>query len=126
MRRFLSLVALVILSGCATVTTIAPKEGQLTADGRTVLSTVAVENTDWLFLCLLPVASGDPEEPNRTTCRWFRDTVTLENQMKMIENEAKRIGATQAVDVVSYENDESIVWILFLRRKLHTSAMLVK
>ena len=46
--------------------------------------------------------------------------------LKMIEAEAKRCGASCAKHVVTYEDDEDVFLILLLRRKIHTSAILVR
>jgi len=123
---FQATLAALTLTGCATVVRLPPTGEQKTRAGETVVETIHVENTSWNLLCLLPIASGDPERPNVRTCRWCRNTVTLENQMRMIEAEAKRVGATRATEVVTYENDEDVYLILFLRNKIHTSAVLVK
>lgn len=114
------------LAGCASVVRLVPSEAQKTRDGETVVETIQVANTSWKFLGCLPIASGDPERPNKKTCRWCRDTVTLENQMRMIEAEAQAVGAKRATEVITYRNDEDAYLILFLRSKIHTSAVLVK
>ena len=79
-----------------------------------------------LFLSLLPIASGDPDNPDGWTTCFFRDKATVENQVKMLENEAKRVGASRAINVSTTMTDESFLSILFLREKCHTSAVLVK
>lgn len=113
------------LAGCASVTVIG-RAGDRTADGREIVETVDVCNTGWKFLCCLPIASGNAGCPNGNDCRWFCNTVTLQNQVNMLTAEAERVGAREAVDVRTYENEEDVFLFLFLRRKLHTSATLVK
>ena len=56
----------------------------------------------------------------------FTNTVTLDNQLRMLEAEAKRVGAKRAVDVTSDSSKESVLFFLLKREKLHTSAVLVK
>lgn len=126
MWRLLMSFMLLCAAGCATVTRIAPGPGARTAEGEEIVETVQVMNTSWSFLCLLPLASGDIDSPDRVSCRPFRDTVSLANQVRMIEAEAGRCGASRAVHVVTYEDDEDVFLLLFLRRKMHTSAALVR
>lgn len=125
----LAAVALGLLqSACSSVKAQAEFSGVKVEGGETPVEVVDVYNTNWLFLSLacLPVASGDPDNPDGWTTRFFRNTVTLENQLKMLENEVKRVGARKAIDVTTTSTDESLLWILFLREKYHTSAVLVK
>ena len=87
---------------------------------------VDVYNTNWLLLSLLPIASGDPENPDGWTTCFFRNTATVENQIRMLEDEAKRVGASRAVSVSTTSTDEAAILFLFLREKYHTSAVLVR
>ena len=123
---FSSLAGALLLTGCASVTRIDALPGQRNVLGEEVIETIHVENTDWKLLCLLPIASGDPDHPNEVGCRWFRDTTCLENQMKMINAEMKRVGAVRATEIITYENEEDVYLLLLLRRKIHTSAVLSK
>ena len=52
--------------------------------------------------------------------------MTPENQLKMLEREATRLGAKKAINVATVTNDEVVFLILFLREKIHTTAVLVK
>lgn len=115
-----------LLTGCATVTALPAAPGARSSDGREVVETVAVNNTSWRLLCLLPIASGNPERPNAVSSRWFRDTATLQSQMDMVAAEAARCGAKQAMDVYTFETEEDVFLLAFLRRKMHTSAVLVR
>ena len=124
--RVLLVVALACASGCALVTSLPAEPGAKTAEGEEIVETVQVMNSSWSLLCLLPIASGDIEQPNCESCLPFRDSVNLENQIKMIEAEAKKCGASRAKHVVTYEDDEDVFLLLLLRRKIHTSATLVR
>ena len=124
-RVFLVLV-LLCASGCALVTRLPPEPGAKTPEGEEIVETVQVMNSSWSLFCLLPLASGNVDSPDCVSCIPFRDSVNLKNQMKMIEAEAKRCGATCARHVVTYEDDEDLFLILLLRRKIHTSAILVR
>ena len=124
--RMTAVAVLAFASGCAMVTRIAPEPGERTAEGDEIVETVQVMNSSWSLLCLLPLASGDVDSPDCVSCRPFRDSVNVENQVKMIEDEARRCGAARATHVVTYEDDEDVYLLLLLRRKIHTSAVLVR
>lgn len=129
MRRLFGLLlslAAVVVTGCATVSRV-PCEGSVCAeDGLTPVETVEISNTCWFFLACLPIAGGDVDDPNGWTCSPFSDTATLENQMKMLQAEAERVGAKKAVDVTTLTTDEDVFLFVFLRDKIHTSALLLK
>ena len=125
-RRIVLDSVLMSASGCALVTRLPAEPGEKTADGEEIVETVQVMNSSWSLLCLLPIASGDIEQPNCESCLPFRDSVNLENQIRMIEAEAKKCGASRARHVVTYEDVEDVFLVLLLRRKMHTSATLVR
>ena len=112
--------------GCSSVKRISDFRGVKVEDGLEPIEVVDIYNTNWLLLSLLPIASGDPDNPDGWTTCFFRDTATVENQIRMLEDEAKRVGAKRAVNVSTVTTDEVALLILFLREKLHTSAVLVK
>ena len=118
--------AAVLLGGCTTITRL---DGSICAekdDGAVPVEAVQVMNTNWLLLSFAPIASGDPEHPDTCTYRWFTNTVTLQNQLDMLEAEVRRAGADRATDVETEINSESAFFFLLQREKIHTSAVLVK
>ena len=126
MKRLAFCVVAAVLGGCATVDRLDGKLCEKTYDGMVPVEVVQVMNTNWRLLACIPLGSGNPEIPNRCKCRMFTNTVTLDNQLRMIEAEAKRVGAKRAVDVTSDSSKESVLFFLLKREKLHTSAVLVK
>ena len=88
-RVFLVLV-LLCASGCALVTRLPPEPGAKTPEGEEIVETVQVMNSSWSLFCLLPLASGNVDSPDRVSCIPFRDSVNLQNQLKMIEAAAER------------------------------------
>ena len=112
--------------GCSSVKRISDFRGVKVDDGLVPIEVVDIYNTNWLLLSLLPVASGDPDNPDGWTTCFFRNKATVENQIRMLEAEAKRVGAKRAVNVTTTSTDEAALLILFLREKYHTSAVLVK
>ena len=114
------------LCGCSSVKSVTEFRGVKVEDGVEPIEVVDIYNSNWLFLSLLPISSCDPDNPDGWTTCFFRNKATLENQIRMLENEAKRVGASRAVNVTSTTTDEVAALILFLREKYHTSAVLVK
>ena len=114
------------LCGCSSVRGIADFRGVKVEDGVEPIEVVDIYNTNWLLLSLLPIASGDPDNPDGWTTCFFRDKATVENQIRMLEAEAKRVGASRAINVATVSTDEAAFLLLFLREKFHTSAVLVR
>ena len=126
MKRLAFCIVAAALGGCATIDRIDGKLCKGTADGMVPVEVVQVMNTNWKLLACIPIGSGNPDEPNLCSCRWFTNTVTLDNQLRMVDAEARRVGAKRAVDVISDSSKESVLFFLLKREKLHTSAVLVK
>lgn len=114
--RSLTLLALLFLfAGCANVRFCNEGDHEM----------CLVENSSWLLLNAFPLVSGDPEQPNKNTCRWFTTTATLENNIKMLESARRSRGASEVRHPVSYTTEEMVLFILFKRYVYHTSAELV-
>lgn len=114
MKRLLVIIAAALVGGCATVKV----ESEA---GRTMCD---IENSCWyLFMCI-PMGSGDPEAPNKDLCRFFRDTATLENNVRMLDYAVERKQAKGAKNVTSRFSDEKYTFIL-KRTTCHTSAELI-
>ena len=126
MKGLVIAVLAVSLFGCSSVRGITDFRGVKVEDGVEPIEVVDIYNTNWLFLSLLPIASGDPDNPDGWTTCFFRDKATVENQIRMLEAEAKRVGASRAINVTTVSTDEAAFLLLFLREKFHTSAVLVR
>jgi hypothetical protein len=64
--------------------------------------------------------------PNKCSYVLFKDTTTLQNNLDILENEMKKIGATRIVNLSSKTTDESMLVMLLTRTTCHTSAILLK
>ena len=126
MRKCAAFIALLACAGCATINRVTEYHGMGIEGGETPIKTVAIVNTGWLLLKMIPLGSGDPLRPNENTCRFFSKTVTLQNNLAMLEDEMERVGAKRVVNLTSRKTDESILFILLTRRAYHTSAVLLK
>ena len=124
--RVAALAVLGLALGCTSVKRLTDCRGVKVEGGQTPIEVVDIYNTNWLLLTLLPIASGDAENPDGWTTKFFRNTATVETQNKMLEDEAKRVGAKKAINVATISNDEAVFLIAFLREKYQTTAVLVK
>ena len=95
-------------------------------NGEQPIETIEIENTGWLLFRCIPLGSGDPLRPNEMTCRFFRNTVTLQNNLEMLEDEMERVGAKRVENLISRKTDESMFILLLTRRSYHSSAVLLK
>jgi hypothetical protein len=114
MKRFAIILACALLGGCATVT--------VSREGATM---VYIENSGWYLLNFIPIASGNPARPNSCTTRLFSKTVTLENNVKMLDKVIREEGAAAVRDINSFTIDEHVLLILLKRHAYHTSAQLL-
>lgn len=115
MKALLTLLLGALLGGCATI--------EYCDKGGT--SMVDVANTGWYLFNLIPLASGNPEAPNACDFRLFRQTTTLENNIRLLDYAATERGAVGISDIQTYTADESVFILLFKRRIIHTSAKLI-
>ena len=118
--------AMILCAGCATINTADDYHGMGIENGEAPLETVEIENTGWLLFQFIPIGSGDTRYPNKNTCRLFQNTVTLQNNLNILNGEMERTGATRIANLSSRKTNESILFILFTRRAYHTSAVLLK
>lgn len=114
MKRIAMILAALTFGGCCSIKT-------TTTEGRTMC---VVETYGWRLWDLFPIASGNPDSPDESGIRWFTDTVTLENNQKLLDRAMKRAGASAIVFENSYMTDEQTLFT-FYRRSLYTSAELL-
>ena len=121
-----ALVCVLLLAGCTTVRYSTTFHDVKVEDGETPLEIVEIENSGWELFKFIPLASGNPEKPNRLSCRWFSNTVTLQNNLNLLEQEMKNRVATRFTNLTSRNSEESFLFILLTRNAYHTSAVLLK
>ena len=103
------------LCGCATIESSTVGERHM----------VSIKNTGWYFLTVVPLASGDHDCPNELSTKPFTDSLSLKNNMAMIDGVVERTGATGFRNLTSTKKDESVLFFLLSRYTYHTSAELV-
>lgn len=124
--RFLAAAAALLAAGCASVHVSAAYNGVRVDGGREPAATVEIENSGWFLLSCLPIASGDFDRPNKNSCKWFRNTVRLENNLKILDGQMKEADVTEVANLTSHRSDEKYLVFLLARRAYHTSAILLK
>lgn len=124
--RLIALLAILAMAGCATVTTAHNHYGVNVEGGEAPIESVVIENTGWKIFNFIPIGGGNPEKPNRCSCRLFEDTTKLQSNLDMLEMEMKSVGATRIVNLCSRKIDESVFILLFTRTACRTSAVLLK
>ena len=120
------ILAVALAAGCTTVQYSTVYNGVRSNNGRTPIATVEIENSGWELFKFIPLGSGDPRYPNKCSCRIFRDTVTLQNNLDLLEKEMKATGATRFTNLTSRNSEETFLFIVLTRNAYHTSAVLLK
>lgn len=118
--------ALLAAAGCVSVRTTRAYNGVAVEGGRAPVATVEIENSGWYLLTFIPLASGNAEAPNAADCRWFSDTVTVENNLKVLREIMLHERVAEVANLTSHRSDEKYLVFLLARRAYHTSAVLVK
>ena len=121
-----TLLAALLFNGCMSVLKSSEFEGVKVDGGYTPAAVVEIENSVWLFLNFIPIASGNPDRPNENSCRFFRNTVNLENNMKVLNREMEIEGVPPVANPTSRYADEKYLFFILARRACHTSAVLIK
>lgn len=116
------------VSGCATVqkSETFPKINELSPIQP--VASIVVENYGYYLFGIWPLWCGDVENPNSAGCDWFTDTVTIDNNVKLIEREALSYGAESTLGELKTEVETSgsfSAWILW-RKIITTSACVYK
>ena len=120
------LISVLLLAGCTTVRYSTTFHDVKVEDGETPLEIVEIENSGWVLFKFIPLASGNPEKPNRTSCRWFSNTVTLQNNLNLLDQEMQSRVATRFTNLTSRNMEETFLFILLSRKAYHTLAVLLK
>ena len=128
MRRLLQIAcaaALAAACGCASVEVSHDFNG-VKVDGREKpVAVVAVSNSGWYLFGVVPVIAGDPDYPR--SIRFFSDTVTLDNNVKMLADTARKEGAPNIANLTSRVRDDLAIGLfIFGRKMVFTSAVITK
>ena len=86
---------------------------------------VLVENESFRFLGCFSIWSGDPEYPNRQVTLWFCDSLLLDVNMMILDDAMRQNGYSSFQNISTYKTTEDMLF-LFSRKKLFTSAELIR
>ena len=115
MKKTILFMLLASLCGCCSV--------EICKEGGHDL--VKVENESFRLFGIFSIWSGDPEYPNRDVTLWFCDSLLLDVNMMLLDDAMRKNGYTSFKDISTYETSEDMLF-LFCRKKLHTSADLIR
>ena len=113
-----------LLAGCSSVGLTSSYPSANAKLGERPVASLVVENNGYYLFSFIPLFAGDPGRRHHTI--FFKDTVTLENNVKMLEEEARKRGNVVLDELVTVGGDYCIpytVWLLS-RRTISTSANL--
>jgi len=114
-KSLLFLILLSLFTGCVSV--------DVCNDGKDM---VVIRNSGcFLFYCI-PICSGDPDYPNQEVCNWFENTVKLETNMRLLNEEVEKQGARGVKNLASHRDDETLILLLLKLRVFKTSAELIR
>ena len=115
MKKTILLALLASLCGCCSV--------EIRSEGRKDMP--VVENESLRFLGCFSIWAGDPEYPNRSVTLWFCDSLLLDVNMMILDDAMHKNGYTAFKNISTYNTREDILF-LFTRKKLYTSAELIR
>ena len=124
--RTIAAIFLLCAAGCASVKMTTAFNGVKVDGGYKPLATVSIENTGWFLFNCIPLASGNPERPNDADWLFFHNTVTLDNNMKMLDATMSRAGATCFAHLTSHVKDDFYYFFILYRRTCQTSAVILR
>jgi len=125
--RALSTAALaaILACGCCTVESSHDFRGVKVGGNAEPIAVLAIENSGWYFLGCLPILTGNPDRPGHI--KLFSDTVTLENNIKMLSAKARQENATEIANLASrVREDLAIGFFIFGRKQVFTSAVIMR
>ena len=86
---------------------------------------VLVENESFRLFGCFSIWAGDPEYPNRQVTLWFCDSLLLDVNMMLLDEAMRKNGYSSFQNISTYKTSEDMLF-LFSRKKLYTSAELVR
>lgn len=117
--------AATLACGCCTVETSHDFRGVRVDGNEEPVAVVAIENSGWYLFGCLPMIAGNPDRPGRI--KFFSDTVTLENNIKMLANKARQENATNVANLSSrVREDLAIGFFIFGRKQVFTTAVITR
>lgn len=111
MKRLLSLLSAVALTGCVSVHEARLEDGSLS---------VEIDDSGWYILGFIPIVSGNPDG---NWPHWFCDDVDPRTTTAVLDRLLVRERATEIRPVVTHATDEKVLFLI-TRLCYHTSAVI--
>ncbi len=126
MRRLLAVaLAAALACGCSTVESSHDFRGVKVDGNANPIAVLAIENSGWYLLGCIPIITGNPDKPGGV--KFFSDTVTLENNIRMLANKAREEKATNVANLTSRVRDDLAIGLfIFGRKQVFTSAVITR
>jgi len=118
-----SLLAFGLLAAACAFTTGCTSVGVTTNCGPEM---VVIQNSGCFLFSAIPLFSGDPNYPNEEVCNWFENTVKLETNVRLLEEEAYKQHARGYRNITSHLDEEKLLWFILKRKIYRTSAEFIK
>ena len=125
MKRAAVLIAPFFFWGCMTVEVSEAMRGVPGTGDTAQKMTVEVRNTGWFLFDCIPLICVDPQRPDAVSCRFFSDTLTLQNNLTVLSEVIEREKASVLGSIVSHEEGEGFLTFVVTRQSYHTSATLM-
>jgi len=122
----LVLFSLLLATGCMSYRSTSIYNGVNVDGGRRPVETIEIANSGWFLFTCLPIASGNPDRPNSNSSLWFRNTVSLDSNVKVLRRRMAEKGVTEVANLTSHCEDEKYLVFLLARRAYRTSAVLLE
>ncbi len=118
--------ALLLLTGCAT-TEVSTTFEDISVNNKKPAGTIVAENYGYYLFGYLPICAGNPDKPNETSMTIFEDTVSIQNNQKMLNLEAKKLNSNEITDVrhSTYWTGSFSLWIIW-KQVLSSNALAIK
>ncbi len=128
MNRLLALLGLLALTmaGCTSVHITKSLNDVRVDSGALPAMTLEIENSGWFLLSCIPLASGNPQKPNRVSSCLFSNTVTVKSNIDVLRSIMMREQIRDVANLTSHYQEEKFLFFLFARRAYHTSAVLIQ
>lgn len=126
MKAFAVALCMLAMAGCMTSEISYTPDGVPGDGDQEHLMTVDIENVGWYLFDFIPILCGDPHHVNEVSSVFFRDTLTLQNNLDELMRIAQREGTYTIGSMMSHEVSESVWVIILSRHAYHTSATLMR
>lgn len=128
LNLILSLLASGLLGGCATSQIHTEFAPDLKVDGKETVAVVVAENYGYYLFGIIPLITGNPDKANTVSLTVFDDTVTMENNHRMILSAVNELNTPYTITDMRDSTDWTggfSLWIIW-KQVLTSNAVALK